>query len=110
MATIRATARSLTAEQGSIGYIIDLLEDPDTARYDLKSEINAVTASATKCHEAAKAITAKFQYWHLVITHLKQVSLTKSRKPPLGSPFFMSYLTLCPPYRGGHQKKRRDQR
>ncbi|KAK0750953.1 hypothetical protein B0T18DRAFT_485660 [Schizothecium vesticola] len=77
MATIRATARSLTAEQGSIGYIIDLLEDPDTARYDLKAEIDAVTASATKCHEAAKAITAKFQYWHLVITHLKQVSLTK---------------------------------
>jgi len=87
MATIRATARSLTAEQGSIGYIIDLLEDPDTARYDLKAEIDALTASATRCHEAAKSITAKFQYWHLIIAHLKQVSLTKKGKQPLDSLF-----------------------
>jgi len=80
MATIRATAKSLTAEGGSIGYIIDLLEDPDDAKYNLKAEIDAVTASAIKCHESAKAITAKFQYWHLVITHLKQASLTKKGK------------------------------
>jgi hypothetical protein len=77
MATIRATARSLTAEEGNIGYIIDLLEDPEDAKYNLKAEIDAVRDYSKKCHEAAKEITAKFQYWHLVITHLKQASLTR---------------------------------
>ncbi len=84
MATIRATARSLTAEEGNIGYIIELLEDPYDAKHNLKAEIDAVTASTEKCYHATKEIVAKFRYWHLVITHLKQLSLTKQGMKALG--------------------------
>jgi hypothetical protein len=77
MNTIRATARGMIAEEGAIAYIIDLLEDPEDARYNLKPEINAIRGSAKKCLQQAEAITSKFQYWHLVICHLKETSLTK---------------------------------
>ncbi len=77
MNTIQATARSLIAEEGSIGAIIDLLEDPEDARFNLKPEIESIKKSAKKCLENAEAITSKFAYWHLVIMHLKQTSLTK---------------------------------
>jgi hypothetical protein len=77
MSTIRATARSMIAEQGSIGYIIDLLEDPEDARYNLKPEIEALKKTANKCLASATAITAKFEYWYLVIIHLKKTSLSK---------------------------------
>jgi hypothetical protein len=77
MNTIRATARGMIAEEGAIAYIIDLLEDPEDARYNLKPEIKAIRETAKKCLQNAEAITSKFQYWHLVICHLKQTSLTK---------------------------------
>jgi len=77
MSTIRATARSMIAEQGSIGYIVDLLEDPEDARYNLKPEIEALKKTANKCLTSATAITAKFEYWYLVILHLKKTSLSK---------------------------------
>jgi hypothetical protein len=67
-------------EEGSIGYIIDLLEDPEDARYNLKPELEAVKKTAKKCLDAAKAITSKFEYWYLVIIHLKQTGLTKKGK------------------------------
>ena len=77
MNNIRATARGMIAEEGSIAYIIDLLEDPEDARYNLKPEIKAIRDSARKCLENAQAVTSKFQYWHLVICHLRQTSLSK---------------------------------
>jgi hypothetical protein len=77
MNTIRATARGMIAEEGAIAYIVDLLEDPEDARYNLKPEINAIRGTAKKCLQQAEAITSKFQYWHLVICHLRQTSLTK---------------------------------
>jgi len=77
MSTIRATARSMIAEEGNLGYIIDLLEDPEDARYNLKPEIAALKKTANKCLANATAITAKFEYWYLVIIHLRQTSLTK---------------------------------
>jgi hypothetical protein len=80
MATIRATARSMIAEEGSIGYIIDLLEDLEDARHNLKPEIEALKQTAKKCLESATAITAKFEYWYLVIIHLRQTSLSKRGK------------------------------
>jgi hypothetical protein len=61
MSTIAATAQRMIGEQGSIGYIIDLLEDPEDARYDLKPI----------------EIKAKFEYWYLVLIHLKNTSFSK---------------------------------
>ncbi len=58
MNTIRATARSLIAEEGGIGAIIDLLEDPEDARYNLKPEIEAVKKSAKKCLDNAQGIAS----------------------------------------------------
>lgn len=81
MNTIRATARTLIDEEGSIGYILDLLEDLEDARFNLKPELEAVKSKAAKCLESAKAMTAKFEYWHLLIMHLSQTSLhTQSKK------------------------------
>ncbi|KAK3374692.1 hypothetical protein B0H63DRAFT_480744 [Podospora didyma] len=77
MNTIRKTAQSMIAPEGSIACIVDLLEDPEDARYNLKPEIAAVKKTANKCLDNAKAITAKFEYWHLVIMHLHQTSLSK---------------------------------
>lgn len=77
MSTIRAIARSMIAEEGSIGQIIDLLEDPEDARYNLKPEIEALKKTAKKCLASATAITAKFEYWYLVIICLKKTSLSK---------------------------------
>ncbi|MCJ1359906.1 MAG: hypothetical protein MMC33_009909 [Icmadophila ericetorum] len=77
MNNIRGTARGMIAEEGTIAYNIDLLEDPEDARYNLKPEIKAIRDSARKCLENAQAVTPKFQYWHLVICHLRQTSLSK---------------------------------
>lgn len=77
MNTIKATATGMIAEEGAIAYIIDLLEDPEDARHNLKPEIQAIRDTAKKCLDNAKGITSKFQYWHLVICHLKQTSLSK---------------------------------
>ncbi|SPJ91048.1 uncharacterized protein FTOL_13450 [Fusarium torulosum] len=77
MNTIRATAQSMIAVEGSIAYIIDLLEDPEDARYNLKPEIDAIKKTANKCLRSAEAITKKFEYWYMVILHLHQTSLSK---------------------------------
>jgi hypothetical protein len=74
----------MIAEEGSIGYIIDLLEDPEDARYNLKAEIEALKKTAKKFLESATAFKAKFAYWYLVIIHLRQTSLSK-RSSYIGS-------------------------
>ena len=81
MNTIQATARSLIAEEGSICAIIELLEDPEDARYNLKPEIEALKKSAKKCLDNAQSITSKFAYWHFVIMHLKKDSLDGIGRP-----------------------------
>ncbi|KAM7198901.1 hypothetical protein V8F20_005968 [Naviculisporaceae sp. PSN 640] len=75
MSIIRSTAMRMITTEGSIAYILELLEDPEDARYNLKPEIEAIRKTAQKCLENAQQITAKFRYWHLVIMHLKQTSL-----------------------------------
>lgn len=86
MNSLRSTAQSMIEEEGSIGYIIDLLEDSEDARYNLKPEVDRVRAMASDCLKNAKAITDKFGYWHLVICHLKQTSLTQRGKWPTWKP------------------------
>ena len=81
MNTIQATARSLIAEEGSICRIIELLEDPEDARRNLKPEIEALKESAKKCLDNAQAIKSKFAYWHVVIMHLQENSLDGLGRP-----------------------------
>jgi hypothetical protein len=59
-----------------LGYIIDLLEDPEDARRNLKPELQAVKKTANKCLESAQSFTSRFEWWYLVITHLKETSLS----------------------------------
>ena len=63
--------------EGSISNLIDLLEDPKDARYNLKPEIEAIKKTAQKCLENAEQTSQKFRYWYLVIMHLKATSLSK---------------------------------
>ncbi|KAK4207742.1 hypothetical protein QBC37DRAFT_298078 [Rhypophila decipiens] len=77
MSIIRSTALRMITTEGSIAYILELLENPEDARYNLKPEIEAIRKTAQKCLENAQLITAKFRYWHLVIMHLKQTSLSR---------------------------------
>ena len=77
MNSIRATAQSLTSEDGTIATILDLLEDPEDARLNLKSEIEAVKRLTNNCLQRAQSITSKFEYWYLLIIHLQKVSLHK---------------------------------
>lgn len=39
--------------EGSIAYILELLEDPGDARYNLNPEIEAIRKTARKCLENA---------------------------------------------------------
>ena len=78
MNQIQSIARSLIAQSGGIATIIDYLEEPEEARYNLKPELQAVRKSAQKCLQTAEFITSKFHYWYLVIMHLNYCSLTKS--------------------------------
>ena len=78
MNAIQATAQSVIDKQGSIGYIIDLLNDPEDARYYLKPEIEAFKETVKMCLANATAIKAKFENWYLVILHLRRTSLFKT--------------------------------
>ncbi|KAK6338112.1 hypothetical protein TWF696_001583 [Orbilia brochopaga] len=77
MNQIRATARSMIVEEGTISYIIELLEDPEEAKENLLPEIDNIKRMAQKCLQNAQNIQAKFDYWHHVIMHLKQTSLSR---------------------------------
>ncbi|CAM1508181.1 Fc.00g050290.m01.CDS01 [Cosmosporella sp. VM-42] len=78
MNSVRSTLHAMIAEAGSIGFIVELLEDPEDARYNLKPEIVQVRKIASDCLKNTKAITDKFEYWRMVTCHLKQTSLTMS--------------------------------
>ena len=78
MNDIQRIARSLISESGGIGMIIELLEEPEEAKRSLKPQMVAIRKSAQTCLQNAKSITSKFEYWHLVIMHLNECSLTKS--------------------------------
>jgi len=82
MEVIRRTTRALIAEDGNIATVVELLEDAEDARYNLKPEIAALKKAVAKCLTAAESITAKFEYWYLVIVHLKQSSLTRQGMTP----------------------------
>ncbi|KAK6350256.1 hypothetical protein TWF696_006491 [Orbilia brochopaga] len=77
MGTIMVAAQSMLTELGPVAEIINLLEDPEDARYNLMPRIGDIKRVAEKCLQNAEAVKSKFEYWYLVIIHLKQTSLTK---------------------------------
>ncbi|KAG7287629.1 hypothetical protein NEMBOFW57_007142 [Staphylotrichum longicolle] len=77
MTAIRSIALRMIEPEGSIAYILELLNDPEDAQYNLKPEIAAIKKTAQKCLENSQQINQKFRYWYLVIMHLKETSLSK---------------------------------
>jgi hypothetical protein len=77
MNSIQKTAKSMIQDEGTISFIIELLEDPDDARHNLKPEMDAIKDSATECLEQIKQLTSRFTYWFFVICHLKNCALTQ---------------------------------
>jgi hypothetical protein len=80
MNKIKAIAEAMMEDGGSISYIIEMLEDPDDARDNLKPEIEDLKATATKCREECLEITKKFVYWEHLVNHLSSSALDISGK------------------------------
>jgi hypothetical protein len=75
MSTMNSVAQTMMQDNGSISYIVELLEDPEDAKYNLKPEMEEVRGKATECRKNCEAIKQKFEYWQLVILHLGQTAL-----------------------------------
>ena len=75
MNKINSVARTMMEDGGSISYIVELLEDPEDAKHNLKPEMEQVRNTAKDCRENCEAIKQKFEYWYLVINHLGQTAL-----------------------------------
>jgi hypothetical protein len=83
MNKVNAAARSMMEDGGSVSYIVELLEDPEDAKINLKPELEEVRITATDCREECEAIKKKFEYWQIVmIVHLSQTALGLSRLSP----------------------------
>ena len=72
---INSIARSVMADGGSISYIVELLEDPEDAIYNLKPELEEVGRTVQKFGKECEAIRSKFEYWQLVSMNLSQSAL-----------------------------------
>lgn len=84
MNKINSVARTMMEDGGSISYIVELLEDPEDAKYNLKPEMEEVRNTATDCRENCEEIKQKFEYWQLVINHLGRTALDlRGRSRPL---------------------------
>ena len=96
MNSIRSIAKTMIAEEGRISYIIDLLEDIEDARYNLRPEMDALAKTAKDCQMNAEEITKKFAYWEQVIIHLKQASLTQKGWSASRTHRLLSLASYCP--------------
>ncbi|KAF4454852.1 hypothetical protein F53441_2722 [Fusarium austroafricanum] len=75
MNKINAVARSMMDGGGSVSYIVELLEDPEDAKMNLKPELDEVKRIATDCREECESVKKKFEYWQHVIIHLSHTAL-----------------------------------
>jgi hypothetical protein len=82
MNKINTVARSMMEDGGSVSYIVELLEDPQDARNNLKPEMEEVRKTAVDCREECQDIKKKFEYWQLVINHLSLTALDLRGKFP----------------------------
>jgi hypothetical protein len=83
MNKINSVARTMMEDGGGISYIVELLEDPEDAKFNLKPEMEEVKNTATDCRENCEEIKKKFEYWQLVINHLGQIALDLRGRPSL---------------------------
>lgn len=60
---------------GSVSYIVELLEDPEDAKLNLKPELDEVKKTAVDCRMECEEVKKKFEYWQRVIIHLSQTAL-----------------------------------
>lgn len=82
MNKIKSITKSMMADGGKISYIMELLEDPEDAKFNLKPAMEDVKAKAASCGDEVTHIKEKFDYWHRVINHLSTSALTMSSKSP----------------------------
>jgi archaellum component FlaC len=75
MNKINSVALSVTGDSGNISYIVELLEDPEDAKDNLKPELEEVKKTTTECRKECEEISKKFEYWQLLILHLSQTAL-----------------------------------
>ncbi|KAK4224277.1 hypothetical protein QBC38DRAFT_398050 [Podospora fimiseda] len=75
MALIERTAHDMTRDDGSISYIIELLEDLDEAQTELRPEVEKIEETSRQCLEDIRTLCSKFEYWYWVICSLKTRAL-----------------------------------
>ncbi|KAH8645552.1 hypothetical protein BGZ61DRAFT_542705, partial [Ilyonectria robusta] len=75
MNKINRVARTMMEDGGSVSYIVELLEDPEDAKLNLKPELDEVKKTAVDCREECEDVKKKFEYWQRVIIHLSQTAL-----------------------------------
>ncbi|OAL46817.1 hypothetical protein IQ07DRAFT_682939 [Pyrenochaeta sp. DS3sAY3a] len=75
MQKISVVSRSMMKDGGRLSYIVELLEDAEDAKYNLKPEMELLKKQATECSEECELIQKKFEYWHFVINHLSKNAL-----------------------------------
>lgn len=80
MNKIKSITTSMMADGGKISYIMELLEDPDDARFNLQPAMEDVQAKAAACGNEVTQIKEQFDYWHSVIYHLSTSALTITSK------------------------------
>ncbi|KAL8339740.1 hypothetical protein RB601_006042 [Gaeumannomyces tritici] len=67
MYSIHQAAQSMIKDDGSVAFIIDLLEDPDDAKFQLKPAMKGIEDTAQRCLEQITSLCKRFEYWHCVI-------------------------------------------
>lgn len=72
MFKINTNALSMMKDGGKISYMIELLEDSEDARVNLKRAMQAVKAEAADCGKEVHLMKEKFAYWHQVIFKLSR--------------------------------------
>jgi len=75
MNKINSVARSMMDDGGNISYIVQLLEDPDDAKHNLKPELEEVKNTASKCRKECEDMKEKFEYWQSLIIYLSNATL-----------------------------------
>lgn len=80
---INTAAKGVMADGGRISYIVELLEDLDDAKENLKPEMEALKKQAEECKQECTEIQQKFVYWHQVINHLSLDALGSQSKHTL---------------------------
>lgn len=80
MDLIQSTASNMTMDNGTISYIIDLLEDPEAAESELMPTINEIEEATKQCKEEIRALCQGFEYWYWVICSLRTSAVERKGK------------------------------